>query len=698
MQNIMRNPDSTGPASNTRDVDSLVERSRQWTRGSLRFIAPNAENEDTQYRYDLNDSTFPSHELRRDAEIEQIGAAGFDGGSESHKNRVDPLVPKKTVARRSVSFSLDPVHDIHTAPDAFSKLLVPSKSLSQLDPHGQRAQVSNGNGSPLLHHVKTRQERRNSSSGITHLKVPDASSCFRRNVASSNYSSHNDSLASSRRSSLMKLQSLSERLDYIKNDPKGRHSESAWSSALDIPRVPSSQFITAEIGDARRRILEAERWHASAPTVKAPTTSTGKSRSPSPQPGLVDLPTEPFYEDNMNPNRSVRRKRRYGLRFEGSEGRCPSNVDGSDEWYRSSGRHGYGYDLVTPGNEDATSLWGKAFQDHADRDSTHSKTRLGSVSTARSPQSLEKRAQGSKTRPARPRLRRGIEYSSSDFWKKRLQPNYRLDLDQPCRKDASKPGNRLVFKRSSPGPPASWSRFPSHTRAERSFSPAGEADNVTARDFALEFETMEAPNGERKSKLFRLRKKRKSGSMTYGESLMSTLNRIYSLDLRRLNRGHRSSISVGGKLEYPELEILPPLSPSPRPLDETSKRDIAAVLKALHSNSSQQSVVQEADPINKTIVSAGAWSKMYQDCVYYPADIDDSLVTDTLSVRSHAHRVSGSTGGEVSDDPFSPRSSAEMRTSTLDFQKALQDDEVKAQERALKAADDAWGKSTPSVV
>lgn len=693
MQNIMRNPDGTGPASNTRDVDSLVERSRQWTRGPFRFMAPNAKSEDTQYRYDLNDSTFPSHELRRDTEIEQIGAAGFDGGNESDKDRVGPILAKKTVARRSVSFSLDPVHDIHTAPDAFSKLLVPSKSLSQLDPHGQRAQVSNGNGSPLLHHVKTRQERRNSSSGITHLKVPDASPCFRRNVASSNYSSYNDSLASSRQSSLMKLQSLSERLDYIKNDPKGRNSPSAWSSALDIPRVPSSQFTTAEIGDARRRILEAERWHASAPTVKAPTTSTGKSRSPSPQQGLVDLQTEPFSEDRMNPNRSFRRKRRYGLRLESSERRWPSNVDGSEEWYRSSGRHGYGYDFVTPGNEDATSLWEKAFQDHADRDSSHSKTRLGSVATARTPQSLEKRA-----RLVRPRLQRGIEYSSSDFWKKRLQPNYRLDLDQPSRKDASKAGNRLVFKRSSPVPAASWSRFPSHTRAERSFSPAGEADNVTARDFALEFETMKAPNGERKSKLFRFRKKRKSGSMTYGESVMSTLNRVYSLDLRRLNRGHRSSISVGGKLEYPELEILPHLSPSPRPLDETSKRDIAAVLKALHSNSSQQSIVQEADPINKKIIGAGAWSKMYQDCVHYPADIDDSLVTDTLSVRSHAHAVSDSTGGKVHDDPFSPRSSAEMRTSTLDFQKALQDDEAKAQERALKAADDAWGKSTPSVL
>ena len=688
MQNIIRNPDRTESAGKTRDVGGLVERPNKWIRGPLRFLAPYAEIEETQDRYDLKDSNRSSHETCHDAEIEQIGATGFDGLDTSDKNRVIPAVAKKVVSRRSVSFSLHPVHDRQTAPDAVLKPLVPSKSLPQLDMQAQRQPVTNDNGSPLLHHVKARHERRNSSSSFTHLKVPDALPCPRRNVASSNYSSYNDSLASSRRSSLMKLQSLSERLDCIKNDPQNKNGPSAWSSALDIPRVSCSQFITTEIDNARRRTLEAETLYANVTTVRAPETTIGKPRSPSPQRGLDDLQTEPLYENEIRPNRSFRRKKRYALKLESSERRS-SNLDASDELYPSSRRHGYGYDSVTPLNEDASSVWGKAFQDHAERRSSYSKARLGSVSPARSGQSLERRVEGGSTRLTRPRLRRGIAYSPGDLWKEHLRPKYRINLDRLNRIDASKPGTRVVLKSSSPGPPASWSRFPSHNRAERSFSPAGKEDKVTARDFASESETLEAPKGEREREAVQ---KKKGRSTTYGESVMSTLNRLYSINFRRLNRGHRSSISLGGKLEYPELEILPQLSPPVQPLNEMSKRNMSMVLEALHSNSSRQSILQDPDPDNETIISAGIWSKMYEDCVHSPADIDGSLVTDTSSVLSSAQGASYSTMEQLNDH-LSPRSSAEMRTSTLDFQKSLQDNKAKAQKRALQAAEDAWGKS-----
>lgn len=686
LQHIVRRPGSTDSASNTRDVGGCVQRPAKWQREPLRSLVPGAWIEDTQNHYDRKDCACTSREILRDAEIEQKETE-FDMVDDNDMNQVIPAVATKTFSRRSVSFSLDPVHETQTAPDAVSKLLVPSKSLSQLDMHAQRQQATNDNGSPLLHGVKPRHERRNSSAGFTHLQVPDALPHCRRNVASSNYSSYNDSLASSRRSSLMKLQSLSERLDCIKNGPIGNGSTSAWSSALDIPRVPSSQFTTAEIDNARRRTLEAERPHASAQTVRA--------WSPSPPDGVVDMQTEPFYEDGTRPSRGFRHKRGDTLKPESSERRNSSNLNGSYEFYSSSRRQGYGYDSVSSVNENASSLWGKAFQKRACKDSSRSKSRLGSVSPARNRQSLDNRVQGSKTPLTRPRLQRGRAYSSSDFWREHLQPSYRIYLDQPNRVDASKPESPVVLKSSSPGPAASWSRFPSHTRAERSFSPAGKADNVTARDFALEFKTMEAPNGRKESKRFRFGKNRKSRTMTYGESVKSTLNRIYSIDLRRLNRGNRSSISVGGKLEYPELEILPHLSPAAKPLDERSQRDIAMVLKRLHSTSSQQCILQEPDLDKESIISAGTWSKMYEDCIYHPLDIDESLVTHDLSVLSRTHAVSES-ARELENDQLSPRSSADMRTSTLASQKFLQHDEAKAQERALQAADDAWGRSTPS--
>ena len=652
LQHIVRRPGSTDSASNTRDVGGCVQRPAKWQREPLRSLVPCTWIEDPQYHYERKDCACSSREILRDAEIEQK-ETGFDGVDDNDMNQVNPVVATKTFSRRSVSFSLDPVHETQTAPDAVSKLLVPSKSLSQLDMHAQRQQATNDNGSPLLHCVNPRHERRNSSSGFTHLQVPDALPHCRRNIASSNYSSYNDSLASSRRSSLMKLQSLSERLDCIKNGPIGNGSTSAWSSALDIPRVPSSQFTTAEIDNARRRTLEAERLHAGAHTVKA--------QSPSPPDGVVDMQTEQFYEDETRPSRGVRYKRGDSLKPESSERRSSSSLDGSHEFYSSSRRQGYGYDSVSSVNENASSLWGKAFQRRAFKDSSYSKSRLGSVSPARNRQSLDNRVQGSKTPLTRPRLQRGKAYSSSDFWREHLQPSYRIYLDRPSRVDASKTGSPVALMSSSPGPAASWSRFPSHTRAERSFSPAGKADNVTARDFALEFETMKAPNGRKESKRFRFGKNRKSRTMTYGESVKSTLNRIYNIDLRRMNRGHRSSISVGGKLEYPELEILPHLSPAAKPLSESSQRDIAMVLKRLHSSSSRQSVLQEPDLDKETIISAGTWSKMYEDCVYYPLDRDESLVTHASSVHSRTHAVSES-AREQENDRLSSRSSAELRT------------------------------------
>lgn len=673
MQHIVRHPDSRDSTSNTRDVDGCVQRPAKWQREPLRSLVPRAWIAATQSDHEQKDCAGSSREILRDAEIE-LKETGFDGVNDNDMDQVNPAVATKTFARRSVSFSLDPVHEKRTTPDAVSKVLVPSKSLSELDQHAQ----ANDNGSPLLDYVKPRHQRRNSSSGFTHLQVPDAHPHSRRIVASSNYSSYNDSLASSRRSSLMKLQSLSERLDCIKNGSKDDGSTSAWSGALDMPRVPSPQNTTAEIDNARRRTLKAERLHAGAQTVRA--------WSPSPPDGVVDMQTEPFYEDETRPSPGFRHKRGDSSK----ERRSSSSLDGSNEFCSSSRRQGYGYDSVSSVKGSTSTLWGKAFKKRA------SKSRLSSVSPARVQQSLDNRVKGAKTTPTRPRLRRGRGYSSSDFWKEHLQPSYRMYLDQPNHVDASKPESPVVLKSSSPGPAASWSRFPSHTRAERSFSPAGKADNVTARDFALEFEAMEAPNGRKETKRFRFGKNRKIRTMTYGESVKSTLNRFYSIDFRRLNRGNRSSISVGGKLEYPELEILPYLSPTAKTLDETSQQNIATVLKRLHSTSSQQSISQEPDLRKEPIISAGAWSKMYEDCVYHPPDMDDSLVTHAPSVVSRTHAISES-AREHENDQLSPRSSVEMRTSTLAFQKLLQQDEAKAQERALQAADDAWGSPTPSL-
>jgi hypothetical protein len=128
-----------------------------------------------------------------------------------------------------------------------------------------------------------------------------------------------------------------------------------------------------------------------------------------------------------------------------------------------------------------------------------------------------------------------------------------------------------------------WGRYPSHTRNERGAS-AGKSDLVESRDFALEaavnFASAQAAGGddqeldptERVPSLPLLpgqkrRKKKvgsgrmvKSTSMTFGRTFLKNYSRIFksqSTDFRRYGRNHRSSITTGGVLEFPELELLP---------------------------------------------------------------------------------------------------------------------------------------------
>ncbi len=146
-----------------------------------------------------------------------------------------------------------------------------------------------------------------------------------------------------------------------------------------------------------------------------------------------------------------------------------------------------------------------------------------------------------------------------------------------------------------------WARFASHTRLERNGA-AGDKDSVSARDFSPPTD-IDMPSTRNRSKLslvtqpdnvgvhtpgsWRFLKfghgRKKSRSMNFAASnlghtekekekvkkkssvLTLTLSlakwkRLYhshSSDLRRFRAGHRSSISKGGKVEYPELEVVP---------------------------------------------------------------------------------------------------------------------------------------------
>jgi hypothetical protein len=119
-------------------------------------------------------------------------------------------------------------------------------------------------------------------------------------------------------------------------------------------------------------------------------------------------------------------------------------------------------------------------------------------------------------------------------------------------------------------PPHSWSRYPSHTR-ERRCGPAGRRDGIICRDFAHDREVsnvqqtaslnemIDSPkswptlvNAKRRNWIV------KSRSMTFG-----AVFRYYSdLLTSSAARNRRSSTATGGRLEHPELEVLPPVLPT----------------------------------------------------------------------------------------------------------------------------------------
>ena len=116
----------------------------------------------------------------------------------------------------------------------------------------------------------------------------------------------------------------------------------------------------------------------------------------------------------------------------------------------------------------------------------------------------------------------------------------------------------------------SWSRYPSHTRAERC-GPAGRADLVLTRDFAVDInpadihvadETEPSSPVSKRSEKVRSKKRRaslpKSRSMTFSSIVRYYSNIFHSSSGTGQNR--RTSVSTGGRLDYPELEMLPPPS------------------------------------------------------------------------------------------------------------------------------------------
>ncbi|KAI7618648.1 hypothetical protein KC346_g4902 [Hortaea werneckii] len=174
----------------------------------------------------------------------------------------------------------------------------------------------------------------------------------------------------------------------------------------------------------------------------------------------------------------------------------------------------------------------------------------------------------------------------------------------------------------------SWSRFPSHTRAERCGS-AGRPDDVITKDFAMDMSTRElraleeglavSPTSKTSSRNRRLPRSRS----TMFSGIARYYSNIFSSDSSTV-QNRRTSVIKGGWLANPDLELLsPPTSNEPtfphhdhsfkqhlhdleHELEETVRKDVEYVEAEAHKFSRQlredvEYVEEEAEKLEKEL-------------------------------------------------------------------------------------------------
>ena len=340
---------------------------------------------------------------------------------------------------------------------------------------------------------------------------------------------------------------------------------------------------------------------------------------------------------------------------------------------------------VVAGDEPrGTSSWEKALREHAEGDTKLSRRKPGSVSTEDS-----KFYYGKKSARGTQKSSLCYVYSSSEGQDEDLQAHlrgYKLPVRQDTRtqRQFAPDHNRI----SSSEATSSWSRFPEYNRAERSSSPATEKDNVFARDFA----TIASTKPGRVPKKHDKRDVKKAHS-THFTRLKHSLRNIYrarSMDFASKfaveSRGHRSSISVGGLAEYPELEMLPSLSLPYVSEDVNPQFNLSPFQEQIQETKLPEEKHNPQSPSLQSTVSqacnARKWSRLYEDCVV--RDISGDSHGEGVMRHPYAHAMS---------EHFAPmdmepvrvfsHSCDDVRASTLEFKRGVEESERIERGRSL---------------
>lgn len=598
--------------------------------------------------------------------------------------------------QRGRSEGSDPVHlyDMHIPQRLASKSLLPSVSLPQLQHPRRDRSYTSGSSSRQFTFLPRSQPSSSTSTDDKRFKTPAT-----HLTSSSVYSS--GSLPPSPPESSLHAKSLSNRLYYL----------GVLQPSNEIISVSPSRPKSVDLDNLERRTVETS-YHSSNESLMHRELAAAETRI-SRLPRANTLPKNSRFREDLD-RISAELARTNPPR------RRVSNMDGAG----------------SPADEDATSVSERALREHSQEDRALSHTRIGSTfPDSIGPRDLDPKtaaSTGQKVRRHSSFLRSNDRRVPATLEGAHLQAHLGAYTLPPRRDNTRKRPTLQGIKRSpSVVRASSWARYPSHTRPERSTSPAGVADQVYSRDFAITPPASTMPpvpseHGASSSPVSNGKRGGKSKGLGFGRQMLSAISSLYksqSQELQRRlaneSRGHRSSISEGGAVEYPELEMLGSISPPMPSPDVATKLELEEHVRKESEARTQHAAFesgQVAHPSGQVSRKQSQdWAREYQDCIptrwtwpnrvgaVDPRDYDvkrppretseGSLRVGSvpLAVGSVPSAVGSIPSPRKASEMIGPRDvrteegegsgSAEMRASTLDFKRSLELDEWKARER-----------------
>lgn len=475
---------------------------------------------------------------------------------------------------------------------------------------------------------------------------------------SSVYASQAASPSSNSLSSIARLPKILNEMVYVRSTSP---ANSQSHSIKNLSKFEKGPLEALEVDLMKRCPTDTSSFHSSTDSFRAKELAAAESRIIIPKPRAYSSPKISRFTEELDEEIYVIPRRASAYPVIGHDRRSTSREldgSGSDEWYTEGKRKGYGYSFVAPKSDNLAHSWENALQNYAEEASPNI-------------QKVKTDAAVDRTRLMLPSHTRRDVSTSSTVSEDPLSAYDFTIYGESTEGIAGADDNSVLHRRqqqrlfSQKSPPASWSRYPSHLRSARGAA-AGAEDKVIVRDFSEEAGAKLEVGKDGKS-LNPPLGKTKSRSMTFGKSMLKKIGTLYlskSATFRSFEHGHRSSISAGGKLEFPELELLPPIFTS-EPLKQIpSMKSEPSLTESVFSHGDSVAPTLQ-DPFAKIEIAnerdAKAWSRVYADCVTeYPRETEDL--------------------GDVED----------LRSSTLVFQAAMEDDAKKAREEALRAANQTW--------